>query len=349
MKMASVSVNSIDFGDSKSKLDTLKAKLKDINIVNTYKNPEDLHGKALHSLIQTRDLLRSHKELKEASHSERYVIEIDQNTPTNLPPLPEDIELPQSPYRRLQWFRREDAGIFFGRKREIIKLYEILTAQWTAPIVLLFGESGVGKSSLLSAGVCPRLEASHEVRYLRRDGKLGIVGTLEKELSSNPVNGWHALEECINKPLIIILDQIEELFTRKIEDKDEISAFLEILKRLFAVRQNRPNGKLLLSFRKEWIADLEKHLSEALLPHDKVFLERLTVQGIVQVVKGPQHQASYRHRYRLSVEEGLPNMIASNLIKGFTISDRPYLIDSSTRDVGTSKKRPFASLYEGAL
>ena len=91
-----------------------------------------------------------------------------------LPPLPSDIDLPATPYRRLQWFRREDAAVFFGRDQEILDLYEALTEPWGAPIVLLYGESGVGKSSLLAAGVRPRLEATHTVKYARRSREQGL-------------------------------------------------------------------------------------------------------------------------------------------------------------------------------
>ena len=81
-----------------------------------------------------------------------------------LPPL----DLPDKPYRYLDWYRSEDAGIFFGRGREIRQLYDRMTAPDGAPIVLLYGQSGVGKSSLLAAGLLPRLDANHAVRYARR-------------------------------------------------------------------------------------------------------------------------------------------------------------------------------------
>jgi hypothetical protein len=54
------------------------------------------------------------------------------------------------------------------------------------PIVLFYGQSGVGKSSLLAAGLLPRLEASHSVRYTRRDQARGLPGTLAAALKSSP-------------------------------------------------------------------------------------------------------------------------------------------------------------------
>ena len=89
-----------------------------------------------------------------------------------LPPLPEQ-DLPESPYRHLNWFTRKDAEVFFGRGHQIRELYDRLTAPRTAPIILFYGQSGVGKSSVLDAGLIPRLEQNYEVRYLRRAAKAG--------------------------------------------------------------------------------------------------------------------------------------------------------------------------------
>ena len=90
-----------------------------------------------------------------------------------LPELP-PLDLPDKPYRYLDFYRREDAEIFFGRGREIRELYEQVTAAGSPPIILFYGQSGVGKSSLLAAGLLPRLEESHAVRYARRDQALGL-------------------------------------------------------------------------------------------------------------------------------------------------------------------------------
>ena len=50
-----------------------------------------------------------------------------------------------------------------------------------APIILLYGQSGVGKSSLLDAGVLPRLVVGgYETRYRRRDPQTGLLETLRR-------------------------------------------------------------------------------------------------------------------------------------------------------------------------
>jgi WD40 repeat protein len=67
------------------------------------------------------------------------------------------------PYPGLPAFEEEDAAIYFGRDDDIRHLIERLTARRTlggARLLVLLGASGSGKSSLLRAGVLPRLRRS---------------------------------------------------------------------------------------------------------------------------------------------------------------------------------------------
>ena len=58
------------------------------------------------------------------------------------------------PYVGLDYFVEEDAGLFFGRDSERKRISGNLRA---SRLTLLYAESGVGKSSLLRAGVSARL------------------------------------------------------------------------------------------------------------------------------------------------------------------------------------------------
>ncbi|GAA1888838.1 WD40 repeat domain-containing protein [Actinomadura bangladeshensis] len=63
----------------------------------------------------------------------------------------------RSPYPGLDAFTEEDDGVFFGRDAEIQELIERLRPGGEPRSIAVTGPSGVGKSSLLYAGLLPRL------------------------------------------------------------------------------------------------------------------------------------------------------------------------------------------------
>jgi WD40 repeat protein/transcriptional regulator with XRE-family HTH domain len=66
----------------------------------------------------------------------------------------------QCPYPGLVPFEERDARVFYGRGDLVTRLVQRTTAQLAKPgILLVAGESGAGKSSLLRAGLMPRLAA----------------------------------------------------------------------------------------------------------------------------------------------------------------------------------------------
>lgn len=71
------------------------------------------------------------------------------------PRLPEAVET--SPYIGLRSFSEKDHQCYFGRERYVIDLLERLRAARTPRFTVVLGASGSGKSSLLHAGLLPRL------------------------------------------------------------------------------------------------------------------------------------------------------------------------------------------------
>src|SRR3712207_4450924 len=59
------------------------------------------------------------------------------------------------PYVGPQPFERDDAARFFGRDREANDVVSLIVAH---PVVLLYAQSGAGKTSLINARVVPLLE-----------------------------------------------------------------------------------------------------------------------------------------------------------------------------------------------
>ncbi len=62
------------------------------------------------------------------------------------------VAAPVSPYRGIEPFRVVDRAIFFGREPEVQRLFRMVTIYRG---VLLYGDSGSGKSSLINAGFIP--------------------------------------------------------------------------------------------------------------------------------------------------------------------------------------------------
>src|SRR3954467_11665582 len=74
---------------------------------------------------------------------------------------------PDNPWPGLSSFTEETRTLFFGRDKETDELSRLLRRE---TLTVLFGQSGLGKSSLLQAGLFPLLrENDHLPLYLRLD------------------------------------------------------------------------------------------------------------------------------------------------------------------------------------
>src|SRR5712692_10254640 len=73
----------------------------------------------------------------------------------------------QNPWPGLAAFTEDLSSFFFGREEEIEQLFRLLKRE---TLTVLFGQSGLGKSSLLQAGLFPKLrQAEFLPIYLRLD------------------------------------------------------------------------------------------------------------------------------------------------------------------------------------
>ncbi len=99
---------------------------------------------------------------------------------TAAPPLPHT----QNPWPGLISYTEEQAHLFFGREAETGELFRLIQRD---TLTVLFGRSGLGKTSLLRAGVFPRL---------RREGFFPVVLRLDySPQASAPVEQVKALTE----------------------------------------------------------------------------------------------------------------------------------------------------------
>ncbi len=95
-----------------------------------------------------------------------------------------------SPFVGPRPFEKEDSDRFFGRTRETEELLSLIIAHRA---VLVYAQSGAGKSSLLRAGVIPRLE-DQQYRVLR---SARVHGLLPRDVPPESVQNifvYHALQ-----------------------------------------------------------------------------------------------------------------------------------------------------------
>ena len=77
------------------------------------------------------------------------------------PPLVSVSGAVDSPYRGLSAFEEQDAGFFFGRETAATEVLERMSRLLAgAGLLVVSGVSGAGKSSLLRAGVLPRIRGA---------------------------------------------------------------------------------------------------------------------------------------------------------------------------------------------
>ena len=207
-------------------------------------------------------------------------------------PKPPPADLPDAPYRFLDRYHSEQAEIFFGRSYYIRTLFEQVTNSQSAPALLLYGKSGVGKSSLLEAGLFPRLQETAHVIHIRRDNKLGFPLALRQQLAASAEvserQAWKRMEEQHQKPVVVILDQVEEIFTLPLEENSqELVALFEIAQAIFKEPKKRPQGKLIFAYRKEFHPEILNACRQYRLPREECYIKPLSREDIIEIVQRP--------------------------------------------------------------
>ncbi|NJN93097.1 MAG: hypothetical protein HC875_02885 [Anaerolineales bacterium] len=133
-------------------------------------------------------------------------------------------------------YRLSDAELFFGRQRAITELIRHLARD---RLTILHAESGAGKSSLLQAGLMPRLLGQgHLPVYLRSDisPSLAIKQAFVPDLADVPELHKISLPGFLRQVtavlgltthLYLLLDQFEEVYT--LLNETERASFLDEL------------------------------------------------------------------------------------------------------------------------
>ncbi|MCE3552417.1 hypothetical protein LWC33_13215 [Pseudonocardia sp. RS11V-5] len=132
----------------------------------------------------------------------------------------------QAPYPGLAAFTADQQDIFFGRDRQIAELLALIDENVAVGgIHVLLAASGAGKTSLLHAGVIPRL------RHGVLPGSAGWTVVALTPTDDPVAELSDRLREVESKePLLVVVDQFEQLYTACPEDRRE--GFVQLLSKI---------------------------------------------------------------------------------------------------------------------
>lgn len=229
-------------------------------------------------------------------------------------------EVGDSPFIGLRSFSAAEEAIFFGRDASIAGFCRALLAAGNGAVVFMYGLSGVGKSSLLRAGLIPALRRQQaECRYFRCLGFDAVAGMrLEGQEDAAESAAGHQPAR-----LITLYDQFESIFTASSAEQRATHPTLLSHVRERVMRRGADECTV-LAFRQEYLADVEALLSNAGLQTAPLKLPISPMQrsDVVEVLTAPEKLSDW---FRFDYEPGLVEEIAADLCDDRTAPIAPTL------------------------
>ncbi|PSB28717.1 TIR domain-containing protein [Stenomitos frigidus] len=169
--------------------------------------------------------------------------------------VPTPLPKPPCPYPGMEPFTEAMSDRFFGREQEIEELLGRLRLH---PFLMVIGPSGSGKSSLVFAGLVPKLRQTGFFgtgEWLVRSMRPGAtpLATLKERLGNDPITANNITQLLSTHPnaqrVLFVIDQFEEVFTQA---SQETVPFQQALLELAEI----PNVYLVLTVRADFYSDL---------------------------------------------------------------------------------------------
>jgi WD40 repeat protein len=234
----------------------------------------------------------------------------------------------ECPYRGLAVFEEEHADYFFGREAYVQRLLENLRRDRFAALV---GQSGVGKSSLVRAGLLPRLRAgalpgsqTWQVSVLR-PGPQPTASLASAVVALRPGPSMQATADLLDSDertlhmaatmaladsaassrLLLVVDQFEEIFTQ-CADPAGRTAFLQNV--LYAATVPRGRTVVVVTMRADFLSHLTQFPEFAQFAQShQMLVGRLGEQELREVIQEPAYSVG------LTVEQGLAETILGDV------------------------------------
>jgi WD40 repeat protein/energy-coupling factor transporter ATP-binding protein EcfA2 len=256
-------------------------------------------------------------------------------------------KLPKFPYPGLRPFNASEAAIYYGRNKQKDAVLQRLNE---SRMVFITGPSGCGKSSLIKAGVIPALRAGllERAGYRWKTAEMqpgrrpltNLVRALEDAVGTGASGGgpsrselgsylendeaglWAAMNmmtggaenprDAGEHPLLLLIDQFEEIFGQQIKDSSEVDKFVRLLVTQYA----RPHPSLFIAFtvRSDYVGMCASFpgLSDA-INHCQYLTPILTARELREAIVRP---AEDYEDYRTHVSESLVAEILADMHSG---------------------------------
>lgn len=227
-----------------------------------------------------------------------------------------------SPFKFLDAYTPADRDYFFGRDAEIEALYNQIHK---SRMLLVYGQSGTGKTSLVQCGLGGRFDATDWYPFnIRRNNDINRSLT---EALSAPLEGqlYHdSITESIAqiyktylRPLYLIFDQMEELFI--LGSEAEQKTFIQTIKAILAAELP---CKIILIMREEYIAHLYYFEQEVPTLFDRrVRVEPMNYANVSRVITG----SCEKFNIALESSTNTVNHIIDQISSGKSGVPLPYL------------------------
>ena len=244
---------------------------------------------------------------------------------------------PSSPYVGLAPYTEQDVRFFFGREVDT----EVITSNLrAAKLTLLYGGSGVGKSSLLNAGVAHHLRTISK-STAQRKGAPEFVIVIFRDWVKDPVRDLSkCVQETVGKvfpdlaavsvpptrdlsqmlatwqsltraTLFIILDQFEEYFQRPEKSTGEGSFAFEFPR---AIARTDTSVKFLISMRDDSLAKLD--FFKASIPglfDNRLQVKHLDKQAAENAIRKPIAKFNELYEETFDIEDQLVEQVLKDV------------------------------------
>jgi Leucine-rich repeat (LRR) protein len=206
------------------------------------------------------------------------------------------------PYKFLDAYERNDKDIFKGRNEEIETLYKMI---FEADILLVYGASGTGKTSLIQCGLANKFKTYDWLALNIRRGQ-NINSSLDRALCAESDGAFvyekqgepHDIQDLDKKletiylnsfrPIYLIFDQFEELYI--LGNTEEQNQFIQHVKAILELEQP---VKMIFSIREEYLGhlyDFERVVPQLL--QKKLRVEPMNITKVQEVIAGTTTLAS---------------------------------------------------------